>query len=85
MCYSERLAEVGIIVSVGSVSDFYDNALGGSMIGLYKIEVIHRVGPWRNLDAVEYAILGMGGRVQSTAATRTHRPYSTSRVGVDVL
>ena len=26
-------------------------------IGLYKTEVIHRRGPWRNLEAVEYATL----------------------------
>ena len=25
--------------------------------GLYKAEVIHRRGPWRNFDAVEYATL----------------------------
>ena len=28
-----------------------------SIIGLYKTEVIHRRGPWRNIDAVEYATL----------------------------
>ena len=28
-----------------------------SIIGLYKTEVIHRRGPWRNSDAVEYATL----------------------------
>ena len=27
------------------------------MIGLFKTEVIHRRGPWRSLDAVEYATL----------------------------
>ena len=26
--------------------------------GLYKAEVIHRRGPWRNFEAVEYATLG---------------------------
>ena len=26
-------------------------------IGLYKAEVIHRRGPWRHIDAVEYATL----------------------------
>ena len=28
-----------------------------TIIGLYKTEVIHRCGPWRNIDAVEYATL----------------------------
>jgi transposase InsO family protein len=55
--YSERLAEVGIESSVGSVGDSYDNALAETIIGLYKTEVIHRCGPWRNLDEVEYATL----------------------------
>jgi putative transposase len=55
--YSERLAEAGAEPSVGSVGDSYDNALAETIIGLYKTEVIHRRGPWRNLDAVEYATL----------------------------
>ena len=40
-----------------SVGDAYDNALAESMIGLYKTEVIRRHGPWRGLEAVEYATL----------------------------
>ena len=43
--------------SVGSIGDSYDNALAETIIGLYKTEVIHRRGPWRHLDAVEYATL----------------------------
>jgi transposase InsO family protein len=56
--YSERLAECGIEASVGTTGDSYDNALAESIIGLFKAEVIHRQGPWRNVDAVEYATLG---------------------------
>ena len=41
--YSERLAEAGIDPSVGSVGD--------------KAEVIHRRGPSRSFEAVEYATL----------------------------
>ena len=37
--------------------DSYDNALAESIIGLYKTEVIRRRGPWRHLDAVEFATL----------------------------
>jgi putative transposase len=55
--YSERLAEAGVEPSVGSVGDSYDNALAETIIGLYKTEVIHRRGPWRQLDEVEYATL----------------------------
>jgi transposase InsO family protein len=55
--YSERLAEAGIEPSVGSVGDSYDNALAETINGLYKAEVIHRRGPWRNCEAVEFATL----------------------------
>ncbi len=55
--YTERLAEAGIEPSVGSVGDSYDNALAESVIGLYKTEVIRRCGPWRHLEAVEFATL----------------------------
>ena len=55
--YTERLAEAGIEPSVGSVGDSYDNALAESVIGLYKTEVIRRHGPWRHLEAVEFATL----------------------------
>jgi len=55
--YTERLAEAGVDSSVGSVGDSYDNALAETINGLYKTEVIRRRGPWRNIDAVEYATL----------------------------
>lgn len=55
--YSERLAEAGIESSVGSVGDSYDNALAETINGLYKAEVNHRRGPWRSLEAVEFATL----------------------------
>jgi transposase InsO family protein len=55
--YTERLAEAGIEGSVGSVGDSYDNALAETIIGLYKTAVIRRHGPWRNIDAVEFATL----------------------------
>lgn len=55
--YSQRLSEAGVEPSVGSVGDSYDNAMAESVIGLFKTEVIHRRGPWRNLESVEYATL----------------------------
>ena len=55
--YTERLADAGIEPSVGSVGDSYDNALAETVIGLYKTELIRRQGPWRALEAVEFATL----------------------------
>jgi len=55
--YTERLAQAGLESSVGSRGDSYDNALAETVIGLFKTEVIRRSGPWRTLDAVEYATL----------------------------
>ena len=55
--YTERLTEAGVEPSVGSVGDSYDNALAETINGLYKTEVIRRRGPWRSLEAVEFATL----------------------------
>jgi putative transposase len=55
--YTERLAAAGIEPSVGSIGDSYDNALAETINGLYKAEVIHRCGPWRGFEAVEFATL----------------------------
>jgi transposase InsO family protein len=55
--YTERLAAAGIERSVGSVGDSYDNALAETVIGLFKTEVIRSRGPWRHIDAVEFATL----------------------------
>jgi putative transposase len=57
MRYTDRLSDAGIEPSVGSRGDSYDNALAESIIGLFKTEVIHRKGPWRHLEAVEFATL----------------------------
>jgi len=57
MRYTDRLADEGIAPSVGSRGDSYDNALAESVIGLFKTEIIHRRGPWRSLEAVEFATL----------------------------
>jgi len=55
--YTERLAEVGIQGSVGTVGDSYDNALAESVNGLYKAELIRKDGPWSGVEAVELATL----------------------------
>ena len=55
--YTERLAEAKITPSAGSVGDSYDNALAETINGVFKAEVIHRRGPWRSFETVEYATL----------------------------
>lgn len=55
--YTERLTEAGIEPSVGSKGDSYDNALAETINGLYKAELIHKRGPWKNRGSVELATL----------------------------
>jgi putative transposase len=55
--YADTLAGVGALPSVGSVGDSYDNALAESTIGQIKAELIHRRGPWRTVEQLEYALL----------------------------
>ena len=57
MRYTDRLTDAGIEPSVGGRGDAYDNALAESVIGLFKTEVIRLKGPWRHLEAVEFATL----------------------------
>jgi putative transposase len=53
--YTERLADLAAMVSVGSRGDSYDNALMESVIGLYKTEVVKKRGPWKTADELELA------------------------------
>lgn len=55
--FTQRLIDVGVDPSVGSVGDAYDNALAESQIGLYKSELIWVDGPWRDVEHVEYETL----------------------------
>jgi len=57
IAFTSRLAEAGIDPSVGSVGDAYDNALAESQIGLFKTELFHPHGPWRDRDHLEPAVL----------------------------
>jgi putative transposase len=54
--YTDALAAAGALPSVGSVGDSDDNALAESTIGQIKAELIHRRGPWRTVDQLEYAL-----------------------------
>jgi putative transposase len=53
--YTARLEEAGIVPSVGSKGDSYDNALAETVNGLYKAELIRRRGPWRTVAEVAVA------------------------------
>jgi putative transposase len=52
--YTERLADAGVVNSVGSKGDSFDNALAETVNGLYKAELINRRGPWRSVEQVEF-------------------------------
>ena len=55
--YAMRLVEVGVVASVGSRGDSYDNALAESFHGLYKAELVRHRGSWQGLDDVAFATL----------------------------
>lgn len=55
--YTERLADVGAVASIGTVGDSYDNALAESVVGLYKTECVKIDGPFRTADELELATL----------------------------
>jgi putative transposase len=57
ICYTERLAEVGAVRSVGSKGDSYDNAAAESLNSLYKKELIDFHEPWEG--AVDVTIATM--------------------------
>ena len=55
--YTERLADVGAVASIGTVGDSYDIALAESVVGLYKTECVKIDGPFRTADELELATL----------------------------
>jgi transposase InsO family protein len=83
--YSERLAEVGIAASVGSVGDSNDNALADAVNSLYKAEVIRHRGPWRSLDRRRIHHRRMDRLLQPPAPARVLRRHPTSRTRGRVL
>ena len=60
--YTDRIDELGVSASIGTVGDSYDNALAESVMGIFKTE-LHRNpavlsdngGHWRGLDDLEIA------------------------------
>ena len=57
IAFTERLADIGVTPSIGTVGDAYDNALAETVIGLYKAELINLNRPWKTADQLEIATL----------------------------
>jgi putative transposase len=55
--YSDRLAELDIAASIGSVGDSYDNAMAEALNGTYKAELVELHGPWRSRRQLEIATI----------------------------
>ncbi|MCR1781400.1 IS3 family transposase [Nocardioides carbamazepini] len=54
--YTQRLAEAGVVASVGSTGDSYDNALAEAFNSLFKAELVRNKGPWKSIDDLEIAV-----------------------------
>ncbi len=55
--FTERLEEIGVRPSIGTIGDSYDNAMAETTIGLYKTELVWQQGPWRSVEELELATL----------------------------
>ena len=54
--YTSRMTDAGVIASVGTTDDSYDNALSETVNGLYKSEVIEYLQEqWHGMKDVELA------------------------------
>lgn len=70
MALTQRLLDEGIDPSVGSVGDALDNAMAETTVGSFKHELIHRQGPWRDVDHVEI------GTAEWVVWFNTERPHN---------
>ena len=57
LAYTDTLAEHGVLPSVGTVGDSYDDALAETVNGLYRAELIYSRPTWPSTSAVELATL----------------------------
>jgi putative transposase len=53
--YTQRLADIGAVRSVGSKGDSCDNAAAEAVNSLYKKELINHEGPWQDAGQVTIA------------------------------
>jgi putative transposase len=73
--YTQTLTDHGVLASVGSVGDAYDNALAESFVDSFKTELISdRV--WRSRSQLELAVVEYIGWFNHT---RLHERSATSR------
>lgn len=92
--YTERLADVEAVASVGSKGDGYDNAMAEAFKSLFKAELVRNLGPWRGIDDLEFAVaeyidrfnhrrlhgeIGLIPPVEAEAAFHTNQPVLNSR------
>jgi putative transposase len=54
--YTERRAEAGVVASVSSKGDSYDNAMAEAFNSLFKAELVRNRGPWKNIDDLEITV-----------------------------
>lgn len=54
--YTERLADVEAVASVGSIGDSYDNAMAEALNSLFKAELVRNKGPWHGINDLEIAV-----------------------------
>lgn len=70
---TEHLLTEGILPSIGTVGDAYDNALAETNMGLYKSECIEtdvfHDGPYRSLADVEHATAAWSPGTTMSAST----------------
>ena len=78
ICCSERLAEAGVELSVGSTGDSYDNAHAETINGLYKAELIHRRATLEDQGVLGARDARMGV-VQPPPNAGAHRLHPTCR------
>jgi transposase InsO family protein len=79
--YTDRLTAAGALASVGSTGDSYDKALAESTIGQIKTELIHRRGPWRTVEQLEFALFeySTGGTTAACTARSACSPQPSRR------
>ena len=71
-----RLADNGIVASVGSKGDSYDNTMIESFNGLYKWEMIYNRGSWSGLGAALDYVAWFNHRRLHGEITPTHTTAS---------
>ena len=86
--FAETLQLAGMIPSIGTVGDAYDNALAETTMGLYKTECVRsdspfRTGPLRTLADLEEAHLRLDPLVQHQQAHAPPRPRLPAEAEAD--